>query len=60
MMGSFSTRSRIISKEELPDPTIIPDLKVVKLYISDFKVDSTFFLESKCLESLVSLVITLR
>jgi len=27
--GNFSTKSRIISKEELPEPTIIPALKVV-------------------------------
>ena len=31
--GSFSTKSLIISKEELPDPTITPALNVVNAYL---------------------------
>ena len=53
--GSFSTKSLIISNEELPDPTIIPALKVVRAYCLDWSVFSTFFLERRCLDNLVSL-----
>ena len=58
--GNFSTKSLIISKDELPEPTIIPALKVVKAYFFERKVFSTFFLESKCFDSFVSLVIPLK
>ena len=37
--GSFSTRSRMISKETLPEPTIIPVQRMVRPY---FPADSTF------------------
>ena len=58
--GSFSTISLMISKEELPDPTMIPALKVVRPYFFEAKVFSTFFLDNKCLESFVSFVMPLK
>ena len=47
MIGSFSTKSHMISKEALPEPIIIPALKVVKLISPSLSSTSTFFLESK-------------
>ena len=58
--GNFSTKSLIISKEELPEPTIMPALKVVSEYVFDCKIISTFFLDNKCFDSLVSFVIPLK
>ena len=54
IMGSFSTRSRMISNDALPDPTIIPARNTVKAYLSLFKISSTFLLELRCFESLFS------
>ncbi|MNY26485.1 hypothetical protein D3C86_1603380 [compost metagenome] len=51
MMGSLLTKSRMISNEALPEPTMIPALKVVVAKIPVFRIVSTAFLEDKCLES---------
>ena len=48
--GSFSTKSRIISNDALPDPTMIPALRVVKLNVPVCNIPSTRFLDSKCFE----------
>ena len=58
--GNFSTKSLIISNEELPEPTIIPALKVVNAYLFDCNMLCTFFLDNKCFESFVSFVIPLK
>ena len=59
-MGSFSTKSLIISKEALPEPIIIPDRIVVRLKEPLDKIVSTFFLDSRCFERWVSLTIPLK
>jgi hypothetical protein len=41
--GSLLTKSRIISKEALPEPTIIPALSVVVGKVPVFRMVSTFF-----------------
>ena len=58
--GSFSTRSRMISNDALPDPTIIPARKTVNAYFSLFKMSSTFRLDFRCFESLLSFEIPLN
>jgi hypothetical protein len=40
--GSFSTRSRMISNDELPDPTTIPALRVVTGMFPERRIASTF------------------
>ncbi|MNL58550.1 hypothetical protein D3C87_1821960 [compost metagenome] len=50
-MGSLLTKSRMISNEALPEPTMIPALKVVVAKTPVFRIVSTAFLEDKCLES---------
>ena len=58
--GSLLTKSRIISKEALPEPTMIPALKVVIANFPLFKTSSTFFLEDKCLDSDLSFTMPLK
>ena len=58
--GNLLIKSRIISKEALPDPTIIPALKVVVANFPVFKTSSTIFLEDKCLDSDLSFTIPLK
>ena len=58
--GSLLTKSRIISKEALPDPTIIQALKVVNGTIDFAKILSTFLRDDKCLESDLSFTIPLK
>ena len=58
--GSFSTKSRIISNEALPEPTIIPALRQVKLKFPFSSSSSTVFLERRCLDKLDSLTIPLK
>ncbi|MNY37917.1 hypothetical protein D3C86_1725070 [compost metagenome] len=58
--GSLFTKSRIISKEALPDPTIIPARNVVSGTVDFPKILSTFFLEDKCFESDLSFTIPLK
>ena len=58
--GSLLTKSRIISKEALPEPTIIPARKVVVANVPVFKISSTFFLEDKCFDNDVSFTIPLK
>ena len=43
IIGNFSTRSLIISNEELPSPIIIPARSAVKLYSPSANSISTFF-----------------
>ena len=50
--GNFSHRSLIISKEELPEPTIIAARKTVRWKSPLYKVSSTALRDFKCLESL--------
>ena len=59
-MGSLFTKSRIISNEALPEPTMIPALKVVVAKVLVFKISSTFFLEDKCFDNDLSLIIPLK
>jgi hypothetical protein len=49
IIGSLLTKSRIISKEALPEPTIIPALSVVVGKVPVFRMVSTFFLEPNAL-----------
>ena len=58
--GSFSHKSRMISKEELPEPTIIPARNTVKLKAPSESIFSTFFRDQRCLDRLSSLTIPLR
>jgi hypothetical protein len=58
IIGSLLTKSRIISKEALPD-TIIPALSVVVGKVPVFRMVS-IFLEAKCFDKESSLTIPLR
>ena len=58
--GNFSTKSLIISNEALPDPTIIPAFNVVSAKLESDKIDSTFFLDDKCFDSSLALLIPLK
>ena len=49
--GSFSTRSRIISNELLPEPTMIPALSVVTGIPLVRRITSTCAREARCFES---------
>jgi len=60
MTGNFSTKSLIISNEELPEPTIIPALKVVNAYFFEARASSTFLRDCRCFYSISSLVIPLK
>lgn len=60
IIGSFSTKSRIISNEVPPEPIIMAARKTVSdASASDNKV-SAFFLELRCFERESSLEIPLR
>ena len=56
-MGNFSTRSLIISKDALPEPIMMPDLKLVKLYLPFASSSSTALREAKCFDNISSLII---
>ncbi|MPM27094.1 hypothetical protein SDC9_73599 [bioreactor metagenome] len=60
IIGNFSTKSRIISKEALPDPTIIPALKVVNATLELASIVSTFLRDCKCFDKCASFTIPLR
>ena len=50
----------MISKDALPEPTIIPAFKVVSAKREPDKIVSTFFRDDKCFESYSALLIPLR
>ena len=50
----------MISKEALPEPRIIPAFKVVSANFDPDKIDSTFFLELRCFDNSVALLIPLK
>ena len=56
----FTLKKDIELAKELPEPTIIPALKIVVAYFFEAKISSTFFLERKCLDSSFSLVMPLK
>ncbi len=58
--GSLLTKSRMISKEALPEPTMIPALKVVDAKFPEVSIFSTLFREDKCFDKDLSLTIPLR
>ncbi len=58
--GSLLTKSRIISKEALPEPTMMPALKVVMAKRPVLRTSSTAFREAKCLDKITSLTIPLK
>ena len=60
MMGNFSTKSRIISKEALPEPTMIPALKVVSAKVELANMLSTFLREDKCFDNSFEFTIPLK
>ena len=60
IMGSFSQRSRIISKEELPEPTIMAALRTVILKLPLYKTSSTRLRDCKCLLKFSSFTIPLK
>ncbi len=49
--GSFSTRSRMISNEALPDPRMMPALSVVSGALAVASTSSTFLRDCRCLLS---------
>ena len=58
--GSFSTRSLIISKEALPEPTIMPARKAVNGICPLLKIFSTASLDDKCFERCCSFTIPVK
>ena len=60
IMGNFSTKSRIISKEALPEPIMIPARKVVSANFPLLNSVSTFFLNLDVLIKSQSLLFRLN
>ena len=60
IIGSFSTRSLIISKDALPEPTIIPARKAVSGILLSFNLFSTARRECKCFDRCVSFTIPVK
>ena len=56
-MGNFSTRSLIISKDALPEPTMIPALMTVSGILPAERTDSTFLRDFKWSDNSSSLAI---
>ncbi len=58
--GNFSVRSRMISKEALPEPIMIAARKTVNAALAVCKTSSTFRRESRCSDKFSSLVMPLK